>query len=214
MVRLQVLALSSLLFISPITAVLGAGPEYVVVRATINPVTPARGVTDALAECAKDNLCSGVVDATATYFGAPPGAVTGAMAAIPTASGGGEDRYYEVALPAGYQYCHSHIEFTSVNPPEGARASVLGAWTQKSGVKINTWTGKRPVFDGRRSWIQADLTIMGVRDDMADTARLTGTCKPYGVPTAGFNTTVTLINCRGDRGVPTHGQPLCRPATD
>ncbi|MNV65393.1 hypothetical protein D3C71_1580850 [compost metagenome] len=177
--------------------------DFVVVNQKINPVMSPRSVGDAFGECANDAVCRTIVDGAATYLGVPPGTVSAALASLPKADRAGEEGRYTIALPDGYQYCRSTIRTISVVPATGDRASVMGAKSTQRGVDVYTWT-PRQGLGGGRSWVEADYTIYGVKDSLADRERQAGECRPSGS---------TLISCRGAKGT-NKGQPSCGASSD
>ncbi len=177
--------------------------DFVVTKALINQVMQPKNAIEVIQDCAKNAVCRSAVDAGATALGAPPGAVTAAVVAIPRAERKGEEGFYTFALPKGYQYCRSAIETVSVVPATGDRASYMSASSQKSAVAVYTWTPKQGAGKGR-SWVEANLTIYGVSDSAADANRAQGRCRPIGQK---------LIECRGAKGV-NKGLPACGRAAD
>jgi hypothetical protein len=143
--------------------------------------------------------CRALVDTAAVYLGVPPGRVSAAMAIVPQARRAGEEGWYTVKLPAGYKYCRSTIRMISVVPATGDRASVFSARANQDNIGMYTWTPKQGLGGGR-SWVEAIVTLYGVRNDKADQYRAAGTCKPYGM---------LLLSCRGARGV-NKGTPACK----
>ncbi|MBB4218867.1 hypothetical protein FHT79_006089 [Rhizobium sp. BK212] len=177
--------------------------EFVVVQTVINPVVQPKNVSDAIGFCAGDERCSSLADGAATFLGLPSGTVAAALAAVPKVDRNGEEGHLSIALPSGYEYCRSRIQPKSVVPATGDRASVMSARSTKDGVGIYTWT-PRASIGGGRSWVEADFTIYGVREDVAEQYRANGTCREPGA---------TLISCRGAKGT-NKGQPACGNTSD
>lgn len=190
-----------LLVLAPATAL--AGGDFVVVRQKIDAVMQPKSPMDAFAECAKNEACTGIVDAAASYFGAPPGTVAAAFALVPKAERRGEEGYFSVNLPDGYAYCRARIETVSVVPATGDRASVMGVNSTESGVDIYTWTPVQGPFDGR-SWVEADITLQGARRELVAGLRARGICRSPGQE---------LMNCRGATGT-NKGMPACGTRDD
>jgi hypothetical protein len=185
------------------SAPVAAQSDLVVIQAKVNPVVTPKSPQDAFRDCAKDAMCRSLADAAAVWLGATPGTVTAAMAAIPQAKRGGEESWYKLVLPDGYQYCRAKIHTISVVPATGDRASYMGAGSERTGVSVYTWTPKEKV-GGARSWVEAEFTITGVRDSVAAKYQTQGVCKPSGR---------TLVGCRGARGV-NKGKPACGDVED
>lgn len=193
-----------LLLVAASAPAFGNDSDFVVVQQTINPVVQPKTVADAAQECANDAVCSGLVDAAASYFGVQPGTVSAAMAAIPRAESRGEESWFEIYLPQGYEYCRSKIETTSIVPATGDRASLMAAKARTDHVYIYTWTPVQGLGDGR-SWVEARYTVLGVRKALAADARSNGTCRS--------NQDALLIDCRGATGV-NKGLQACGVAQD
>jgi hypothetical protein len=188
-IRSLVLSLSIVFLAAPQMA--RAQNEFVAVSHKVDPVMQPKQPTDAIAECAKDPICSTVAKTAASYIGVSPNLVTAAMALIPPPKHVGEASYFSISLPGGYQYCKAHIQTISVVPATGDRASLMNVSTNVSGVAIYTWTPRQGLGQGR-SWVEADFTVIGVRNDLADKYRAAGTCQPYGK---------LIVSCRGARGI-------------
>lgn len=172
--------------------------DLVVVSQKINPVMQPKNGGDIISDCINNVVCQAAAKAGAAYLGVPSNLVTIAMAAVPTANRKGEEGFYSISLPSGYQYCRSSIRTISVVPATGDRASVMSANSNALGVGIYTWTPRRGFGEGR-SWVEADYTVYGVRNDIADKYRISGVCRAYNQQ---------LVNCRGATGI-NHGQPAC-----
>src|SRR5690242_8884919 len=54
-----------------------AQSELVVIGEKVNPVIAPKSPVDVFRECANDSICRSAIDAAATYFGVPPGRVSG-----------------------------------------------------------------------------------------------------------------------------------------
>ena len=128
--------------------------------------------------------------------------MSAAIPIIPRAQTTGEDGLYDVWLPVGYQYCRSIISTVGVIPGTGEWASSMMAESHSRGIKVRTWT---PMYQSNaQSRIEADVTIFGVRDGIADAQRASGKCKRYDV---------ILIACRGILEM-NRGQPPCETSVD
>lgn len=180
-----------------------AATDFVVMKVRLDQVMQPKNVIQAVQDCSSSDVCKTLVDAAATYLGAPPGTVSAAMASIPGPQYSGEDANFRYNVPSGYQYCRALIRTISVTPASGDRASVMSAGNDKNGVHAYTWT-PRQGLGGGRSWVEAEFTIYGVRNEIADQMRAKGTCRAFGKP---------LINCRGAKGV-NKGMPACGQASD
>ncbi|SDY99773.1 hypothetical protein SAMN04487939_11190 [Lysobacter sp. yr284] len=175
-----------------------ASTPFVVVRQTIDSVMAPKTPIDVFVECANNATCRGLADAGGSYLGMQPGEISAALARVPAPRRAGEESWISIELPTGYQYCRSSIRTISVVPASGDRASVMGATSNPRGVGVYTWTPKGKFGDGR-SWVEAEYTVYGVRDDLAERKRAQGACRPIGGE---------LISCRGARGV-NKGMPAC-----
>ena len=151
-----------------------AQTDFVATSAKVDPVMQPKQPGDVFKECANNQACSE-----------------------------GEEGHFTIQLPQGYVYCRASIRTVSVVPATGDRASLMSATTNERGVGIYTWTPKQGVGQ-RRSWVEADYTVYGVKSDLAEKYRTESKCKPPGK---------NIINCRGATGV-NHGLPACGSVDD
>jgi len=177
--------------------------DYIVIKAKLDNVMQPKDAGDVVLDCVHSIACAALIDKAATMAGVPPGAVSAGFALVPRFESVGEETHIKFALPAGYGYCRSQIQTISVVPATGDRASLMSVTPEEDGVRVYTWT-PRQGFGGGRSWVEANFTIVGVREDIAYEKRNSGTCRGYGVE---------IINCRGASGV-NNGRPACGTISD
>ncbi|WFU00691.1 hypothetical protein QA648_10960 [Rhizobium sp. CB3171] len=179
--------------------------DIVVIATRINPERAAKNLGTVLRECTGNEICNGALDAALAEFGIPEGSAKMAMDFIPNVTQGGENTFYDLQLPSGYSFCHMKMDFYSAVPASGDRASFIDMNLTAALVRINTWTPVRGLGEGR-SWVDAFITVEGVRNDVADQWYSSGKC------TMARNERLT---CRGDfnSSQVNHGQPGCRDIT-
>ena len=81
-----------------------------------------------------------------------------------------------IQLPSGYVYCKSEMKMVSIVPKDGPRGSTFLGEAKESSLFLETWTPTKKPWDGR-SWVEANLTLIGVRKDLADSRYQDGTCQ-------------------------------------
>jgi hypothetical protein len=167
--------------------------NYVVVQAHIDRVQNATDIFQFARDCSNDSICSGVISAISSVSGYPIDravAVAGALAS----SRNGEGSNTLVSLPDGYSYCTARFQLVSIVPRDDERASTLFLEGReengKAGVAVETWTPER--HDGGRSWVEGDLTVVGVRHEQA-AAAYAGATPCYRVP----DNRRAMFVCRG-----------------
>lgn len=176
--------------------------DTVIIAARINPERAAKNLGTVLRECTGNSVCNGAIDAALGYFGVPSGSAKLVMDFIPNVTQGGEMTFYEMKLPAGYSFCHLKMDFYSTVPPTGDRSPFMDINMTAAFVKVKTWTPVRNASEGR-SWIDALVTVQGVRNEVADQWYSAGKCK------IARN---EKLYCRGDfnKSQVNHGEPGCR----
>jgi hypothetical protein len=177
--------------------------DFLVVSAKINPVESPKSLPDLLRECAGNDGCVTVIKAGASYLGVPPNLISIGAAIVAGAGkpGNSEEGHFEVKIPDGYTYCRSQIHMISVVPADGPRGSIFSASSTPTGIGIYTWTPRRGVGQGR-SWVDADVTVYGVRSAIAQQQISAGHCVAPGK---------NIINCRGNGS---GDRPECKSVND
>lgn len=202
MKSLTTLACATLSMALSTSLAVSADTDYVVVSAKVNPVQHPKGPGDLLGECARNDACSAVVKAGAAYLGVPSMAVSAALALVAgDKPSGSEEGRFTISLPAGYVYCRSQIRMISVVPADGERASIFSASSVENGMSFYTWTPKRGVGQGR-SWVDADVTVYGVKARLVQQAQADNKCTAWGK---------NIENCRGNGS---GDRPECKSVND
>ena len=199
LLRVRFAGVITLLYIFSMPAL--ANDDLVVIKVKLDQVMEPKSVIDTTIGCVKNSACKAILDAAAAYVGVNISSITSAAALIDQKKTG-EEGNFSYKLPNGYQYCRAKVETVSVVPAEGDRASLMNVRGSAQGVGVYTWTPVLPVGQGR-SWVEADFTIVGVRDGLADQYRKTGQCKAKYI----------TADCRGAKGV-NKGLPACGVITD
>ena len=175
--------------------------ELVVIQVKLDNVMQPKSGTDVFVDCTKNKVCKGVIDAAAAYVGVDSSAFTSAVALFAN-SRKDEESNFRFTLPPGYQYCRAKVDTVSVVPATGDRASFMSITGDTNGVAAYTWTPLQNLGGGR-SWIEADFTVVGVRDSLVNNYRSKGICKA----------TYLRAECRGAKGV-NKGSKACGAITD
>jgi hypothetical protein len=171
-----------------------SSPEYVVVEAHIDAVQGPTNIYQLAADCSNNSTCQGAMQAISAATGYPVGEAVAVAGALDY---GREDEgsHTMVSLPQGYSYCTARFNLTSIVPRDGARGSTLMLEGRQengsAGVWVETWTPRQQIFDGR-SWVEGNLTVVGVRNDLA-AAAYPGHTPCYSVP----NNRRIFFACRG-----------------
>ncbi len=192
-----IVAALATLFVTPAQA----GDDLIVIQVKLDQVMQPKSVTDTLVECTKSPICKAALDAAAAYVGVDSSKITSAVALIGQ-SKAGEESNFSYKLPSGYQYCRAKIQTVSVVPASGDRASFMSITGTAREVGVYTWTPVLGLGQGR-SWVEADFTIVGVRDALVQQYRSSGVC----------NAKYVRAECRGATGV-NKGSPACGVITD
>ncbi|WP_250508044.1 MULTISPECIES: hypothetical protein [unclassified Caballeronia] len=163
-------------------------PDFKVVAVHLDQTMAPKNISQTFQECIGNATCKAAVDAVAMYFGVDSKTVTTVAAKIAPPRQEGEESYFSYALPDGYSYCRSKISTVSITPADGRRASVFAGSARGNAIDVYTWTPKQG-FGGGRSWVEADFSIIGVRNGLASKYRANGKCNK--------SDTHPLFNCRG-----------------
>lgn len=153
------------------------GTPFVVASTHIDQVRSPKNVFDKIRECSNNNLCSNMLKAVEIYYQIPPGS-TATVAAKFSGATRGEGWGADMILPNGYLYCGSSMKMISIVPHDGPRGSLFRGAVARNGIHLETWTPIRPPGAGR-SWVEADVTLIGVREDLAAQAQKKGQCKSF-----------------------------------
>lgn len=174
--------------------------EYVVVGSHVDNVRNQHSIWDSMRQCTNDAVCSGLLSAIEAYSGVPVGKIATVGAQLSTQQDG-EGTFMKVGLPAGYAYCRAQMRMTSIVPHDGPRGSTFLGRADPDGLYMETWTPVLPPGQGR-SWVEGDVTVVGVRQDIAGARYASGACRPAGGR--------ALWYCRGGGCVATedHGQAV------
>lgn len=152
-----------------------------------------KGIMDTTAECLNHSRCSSALRSLASYVGVPPNAVDFAtVLAGLTYQPDGETTRYDLHTNSGYQTCRISIDVLSTTPADGSSASLLDVAVHPNRVHLVSWTPTQNMGGGR-SWVDARITLLEVRDDVAQSYRNNGGCHPTA-------DRVWVYRCRGKSG--------------
>ena len=71
------------------------------------------------------------------------------------------------------------MRLTSIVPRDGDRGAMFLGRADADGLYSETWTPIMPPGQGR-SWVEGDLSVVGVRSDLATAKYMTGACHKPG----------------------------------
>jgi hypothetical protein len=160
--------------------------EYVVSNIYIDNVRQPKSILDVAKECSNNRACMALASAAEAYFQVPVSkVVSGAAALAPTQQG--EGTYVNATLPPGYAYCKTAMRMVSIVPKDGPRGSLFLGRADANGLYYETWTPVQGAGQGR-SWVEATISLLGIRQDLASAAYQDGRC---------FKPVRVLWYCRG-----------------
>ncbi len=186
---------------APVPTTKMTSDDFTVISVKLDQVMQPKSATDTFVECTQNAACKAIIDVAAAYVGVDSSMFTSAVAAIAESKAGEESRF-AYKLPSGYQYCRAKVETVSVVPATGDRASFMSIDADAREVRAYTWTPRQNLGNGR-SWIEANFTIIGVKDNLVQQYRSNGRCKAAYI----------RAECRGARGV-NKGVQACGNITD
>jgi hypothetical protein len=166
-------------------------PEHVVIGAHLDNVRQPKSILRTLSECGNDDACQRVAQLIASVTEIPVDKIVrGAAVISPASAATAEGTYFDFGLPAGYSYCSATINTASIVPHDGPRGSTLLARADKRKLYVETWTPVLPLAQGR-TWAEADIRLIGVRDDLASSA-YASSASPCYAPNSRI-----ILYCRG-----------------
>lgn len=194
-------------------------PDLVVTSFKVDDTRNAQSIVDKVGECLNSDSCLKVIKAIVEAAGQKQGsgnpssssstqgmAAAAAETIVPALSHNiqGEETRTTLTLPAGYVYCHASVNPISAVPAGGDRASHLSVNARPNGIGVYTWVPRSGVGGGN-TWMEADFSVVGVRQEVADKYFADGRCK---------QTTAEreILVCRGRDGG--KGLPGCKPTVD
>ena len=166
-------------FMSPYAAEVKA-QDFVVNQMYVDQTVQPKSIVDALGECVRSDSCTGAVMAAAAYFGVsidPQIIAIARVAAYRQGEPDGQTFDHILPLPEGYRFCRLHFNAVSIAPSSGDRASEVEVWANPSFAHLYTWTPVQGIGGGR-SWVEAEVTLLGVRNDLYSMKVSDGTCQP------------------------------------
>lgn len=149
-------------------------PEFVASKIRVDQVMQPKNMLTVASECNNNNSCKAAAKAISAYFELPVDKTITAMAYLaPTREGEGWNS--TMSLPSGYVYCSSSMQMISITPHDGPRGSLWRGATDPKGLYLEAWTPTQG-FGGGRSWVEAEVTLIGVRQDLASKMIANGKC--------------------------------------
>lgn len=139
--------------------------DYSVTKLHIDQVMQPKNVLDVMKECKNNAVCSAVATAASSLTGVPLDTAV-AVAATVAPQRAGEGWHSTVTLPEPYVYCNVQMSMVSIVPHDGPRGSLwLGEVRGPREFYLEAWTPRRGLGNGR-SWVEADVTIIGVKPSL------------------------------------------------
>lgn len=131
-------------------------------------------IAQTVSECLRNEKCARALKEGAAAFGIP---VTDKDFSSVNAGSeaDGETTRYNVHTDKGYQICSIEGRVNSTAPADGARASTLDIALHPDRMHIVTWTPIRQFGEGN-TWVDADIVIIEVANQLADAYRKAGKC--------------------------------------
>lgn len=170
-----ILALGALASLSqPAIAQQFGSSDFVIVAMHVDNVRGPKDPLQTAGECSNSPICSGLASAISASTGIPIDKMISAAAIFATQVQG-EGTFMTIGLPSGYAYCSSSMTTQSIVPNDGDRGSTFLARADANSLYAETWTPVLPMGQGR-SWVQGDLTVVGVRSDLAQASYANGKC--------------------------------------
>lgn len=160
--------------------------DFVTMNLYIDNVQQPKTILDGARECSNNAGCMAFMRAVDNYFQVPASKIVTVAGRIAPA-GSGEGRQVTATLPDGYAYCKSTMRMVSIVPHDGDRGSLFFGAARPNAFYYETWTPVLGPFDGR-SWVEAGVMVLGIRQSLADAAYADGTC---------YRPNRVLFYCRG-----------------
>jgi hypothetical protein len=152
--------------------------DFVIVASHIDNVRQQTTIFQAAFQCTENPACVALAEVVSAASGVPVNKIVAVAAKLST-DRQGEGTFMNLKLPDGYAYCSSSMRLTSIVPHDGDRGSTFLGRADADGLYSETWTPVMPAFQGS-SWVEGDLTVVGVRSDMAAVKYMIGTCQRPG----------------------------------
>ena len=152
-----------------------AEPDFVVVSTKIDNVRDQKNVFQVAQECDNNSICTALMTAASSYFQIPIDKLVSGTALLAN-NKSGEGTFMTIGLPSGYSYCKSQMRMVSIVPRDGDRGSTFLGRADAKGMYAETWTPVQGIGQGR-SWVEAEITLVGVLDSLASWSYSSGTCR-------------------------------------
>ena len=125
-------------------------------------------------DCVDSAVCAGLLTVASDYYNLPLDKVVVSAAGL-SGNKDGEGANMRLSLPPDYVYCKSEMRMTSIVPHDGPKGSTFFSQVEDNGIYLETWTPALPSGDGR-SWVEADVSVLGVAQGLAEAKYADGTC--------------------------------------
>lgn len=189
---MKTILLASLLFVPT----LATPQEFKVVGFGVDVDRSPKNLAHTVADCVNNNYCKKGLEVVAAYVGIPPNAmevvaIAGKAHRLGQIGNDNETTRFDWEMPDGYQTCRLSVNVNST-VPTGDRGAILDVAVHPKRVHIVTWTPINNLGEGN-TWVDADLVMLAVRDDVAARYRANGKCNSVA-------DRVWVYRCRGRNG--------------
>lgn len=162
-------------FVSFCSAMVSAqSSDFITANIYVDNVRAPKNVLDIARDCSNNPACVAIFKAADNYFQVPASKVVSIAATLAPKSVD-EGTYVFAKLPPDYTYCKSTMHMVSIVPHDGPRGSTFMGQSRDDGLYYETWTPKQPIGGGR-SWVEAGISILGVRRELASEFYASGKC--------------------------------------
>lgn len=197
--RNNVAAAACILFV--MTAGVSQAQDFLVSSFKFNPVTQPTSILDHYDDCRNNPLCRTMMDVVVTAAGGGAGTLEFVDAIAPQFSFVGEETWVVVPANSGYKVCRASRYLRSISPRSGKRSAHFSLQALPDRVQIYSWVPQAGGIARGRNWIEADISVLMVREGLYYRSRVNGTCDT--VPGE-----IVHFTCRGDQSG-AHGWPPC-----
>ena len=179
--KLRFAALAFGLFSTSVAIAQYASPAYtwdenrfVAVSMHVDNTRQPKDIFRVLSECANNEKCMAIAEAVGEAHGIPASEIV-AAAGIIGSSAPDEGTFMRLSPPTGYKYCRASMSLTSIVPRDGARGATFLGRADDESLYSETWTPVRQFGEGR-TWVEGNLTLIGVKNEFAEEEYKSGRC--------------------------------------
>lgn len=180
-----------------LASTLASAQDFQMLTYKVDVSRQPKDLAETTADCLNNKACNTALSTLAAYVGAlqkplDVASIVGKAHKLAQVGNDRETERFDWNMPPGYQTCRINVDVVSTVPADGPRASLLDVAVHPNRVHIVTWTPIRNLGEGG-TWVEANLSVLAVKDSLANDARKAGTCN--GTADRGF-----VYRCRGKGG--------------